>query len=405
MNMTKLGTEDRTPRIVLRPEKRGTFLARHPWVLDRSLLPNASPLQSGTTVDLVLPDGRWLARGIYNGESRIRVRLYSWRQDEPLDDDFFRHRLDLALALRQDLGLVDRQAATRLVFSEADGLSGLIVDQYSEHIVVQITALAMEQRLPLVLAWMVERLTPLSISVRVDQRVADAEKITIREQCAYGHRPAEPILIQQSGLRFWVDLVESQKTGYYLDQRENRLQASQLCRDRRVLDICCYTGGFALACAKLGGAGDVLGIDSSQRSIDWARKHAIENQTPQVRFEVGDCFQSLESLAREGQIFGLIVLDPPRFAGSRHSIPDALRAYHRLNRLAVQCLQPSGYLVTCSCSGLVTRDDFAHMLSGVSQKSGRDVQILQQRGASADHPVSVTCPQTNYLKCFICRVP
>lgn len=403
--MTTVEQKDQTPRIVLRPEKRGTFIARHPWVLDRSLLSVSNPPPDGSIVDLVLPDGRWMARGIYNGQSRIRVRLYSWRQEESLDDDFFRRRLERALTLRTDLEMLDRNGAARLVFSEADGLSGLIVDQYAEHLVVQVTALAMEQRLPMVLAWLVERMNPQSISVRVDQRVADAEKITIREQCAYGNRPSEPVVIEQNGLRFWVDLVESQKTGYYLDQRENRLEAARLCRDRRVLDICCYTGGFSLACAKIGGAKEVLGIDSSQRSIDWARKHAIENQAMQAHFDVGDCFESLESLARDGETFGLVVLDPPRFAGSRHSIPDALRAYHRLNRLAVQCLEPNGYLVTCSCSGLVTRDDFAHMISGVAQKSGRDIQILQQRGAAADHPVLATCPQTDYLKCFVCRVP
>lgn len=396
--------ESQTPNIVLRREKRGTFVARHPWVLDRSLMPSPTAPPQGSVVNLVLGDGRWLARGIYNGESRIRVRLYSWRPEEELDDDFFGRRLAAAIALRSDLRLIDRDSAARLVFSEADSLSGLIVDKYAEHLVVQITALAMEVRLPLVLAWLVEKLDPKSISVRVDQRVATAEKIRIREQCAYGHLPTEPVLIHQNGLSFWVDLVASQKTGYYLDQRENRLQAAQLCAGRSVLDVCCYTGGFALACAKLGGASEVLGIDSSQHSIDMAGKHAIENKTPQVRFEVGDCFQTLERFSKEGRQYGMVVLDPPRFAGSRRSIPDALRAYHRLNRTAVECIQPGGYLVTCSCSGLVTRADFAHMISGVAQKTTREIQILQQRGASPDHPVSATCPQTDYLKCFICRV-
>lgn len=403
--MNETSTDPTNVAVVLRPEKRGTFLARHPWVLDRSLLSTKAGPPDGSTVDLVTPDGRWLARGVYNGQSRIRVRLYTWRADEALDDDFFVRRFERALALRRDLGLLDRQAAARLIFSEGDGLSGLIIDQYAEHIVVQVTALAIERRLPLVLAWLVDRLNPRSISVRVDQRVADAEKITVREQCPYGHWPTEPILIEQDGLRYRVDLGEGQKTGFYLDQRENRLRAARLCRDRRVLDVCCYSGGFALACAKLGGASEVLGIDSSQRSIERAQKQALENQTPQIRFAVGDCFQSLEELAGAGEKFGLVILDPPRFAGSRRSIPDALRAYHRLNRLAVDCLEPNGFLVTCSCSGLVTRDDFAHVISGVAQKSSREIQILEQRGAAADHPVSATCPQTDYLKCFVCRVP
>lgn len=402
--MSELTVETPFPVMTLRPAKHGTFLARHPWVLDRSLQPHPNPPATGSVVDLATPEGRWLARGIYNEASRIRVRLYSWRRGELLDDDFFHKRLDLALQLRKDLKRLDQFSAARLVFSEGDGISGLIVDKYAEHLVVQVTALAIEQRLPQVLSWLIEALQPKSISVRVDQRVGDAEKIQIRDQCAYGHRPTEPIAIQQDGLRYWIDLEESQKTGYYLDQRENRLEAAKLSEGRRVLDICCYTGGFALSCAKLGAAQEVLGIDSSQRSIDWARKHAQENQLSNAQFETGDCFSTLESHGRQGSRFGLIVLDPPRFAGSRRTIPDALRAYHRLNRLAVECLEPCGYLVSCSCSGLVNRDDFAHMISGVAQKTGRDIQILQQRGASADHPVSATCPQTDYLKCFICRV-
>lgn len=392
------------PTVRLRPAKHGTFLARHPWVLDRSLVADAHPPPTGSVVDLQTSDGRWLARGIYNEASRIRVRLYTWHKDEQLDDEFFRKRMDGALQLRKDLGRLDTLSASRLVFSEGDGISGLIVDKYAEHLVVQVTALAVEQRLPQILSWLIERLDPKSISVRVDQRVADAEKISLREQCAYGHRPTEPIEIQQDGLRYSIDLDESQKTGYYLDQRENRLEASRLSAGRRVLDVCCYTGGFALTCAKLGGAREVIGVDSSQRSIDWARRHAQDNELHDVQFTVGDCFTTLENLTRQGSKFGLIVLDPPRFAGSRRTIPDALRAYHRLNRLAVECLEPSGYLVTCSCSGLVTRDDFSRMISGVSQKTGRDIQVLQQRGASADHPVWATCPQTDYLKCFICRV-
>jgi 23S rRNA (cytosine1962-C5)-methyltransferase len=402
--MSSLISGDPIPQVLVRPKKQGTFLARHPWVLDRSILPCDPAPPAGAVVDLVAPEGRWLARGIYNPDSRIRVRLYSWRKDEQLDEPFFRNRFDAAIALRRELGLLDPASATRLVFSEGDGLSGLIVDKYAEHFVVQITALAFEQRLPLVLTWLVEQFNPKSIMVRIDPRVAEAEKLSIREQCVHGHRPTEPVLIEQHGVRQWIDLAEGQKTGHYLDQRENRLQAAQLCHGKRVLDVCCYTGGFGLACAKVGGAAEVVGIDSSQWAIDWAKKHAQENHVKNAHYEVGDCFSTLDRLVRDGQQFGLVILDPPRFASSRRTIPDALRAYHRLNRQAVECLQPGGYLVTCSCSGLVVREDFARMISGVAQKTGRDIQILQQRGASPDHPVSATCPQTDYLKCFLCRV-
>ena len=169
------------------------------------------------------------------------------------------------------------------------------------------------------------------------------------------------------------------------------------------MDVCCYVGGFALAAAKIGGAREVLGIDSSEKAVLQARDHAAANQLPNVTFEVGECFRTLEQKVAAGEKFGGVILDPPRFAASRDTVDQALRAYHRLNRLAVDLLEPGGILVTCSCSGRVSREQFLKMLSGVSQKTGRDLQILEQRGPAPDHPVRISCPETDYLKCFVCR--
>jgi 23S rRNA (cytosine1962-C5)-methyltransferase len=172
----------------------------------------------------------------------------------------------------------------------------------------------------------------------------------------------------------------------------------------RVLDMFCYTGGFSLAAAALGKAREVLGFDTSQQAVAQARTNAERNGLSNVRFESGDAFETLHALKTAGERFDGIVLDPPKFARSRAAVDDALRAYARLNRLALDVLAPGGILVTCSCSGHVTRDDFFFMLVSVAQQSGRDIQVLEQRGAAADHPVSVTCPETEYLKCFVCRV-
>lgn len=390
-------------QVVLRPDKLGTFLARHPWVLERSVRPSAEPVADEAVVDLVLPDGRWVAAGIYNAQSRIRVRLYSWNRAESLDDDFWLGRLQRAIQLRQELGLLHPDSAARLVFSEGDGLSGLIVDKYARHLVVQLTARAMESRLPLLLARIVEMVDPVSIQLRVDPKIKQAEGLQLNEQCLHGIPPTEPVRIEHAGLISLVDLSSSQKTGFYLDQRENRQVAARFAAGRSVLDVCCYTGGFALAASRAG-ATEVLAIDSSRAAIETAGVQAEVNRITNVQFEVADCFERLESLRQSGQRFGLIILDPPKFAGSRRSIDSALRAYHRLNRLAVECLQPSGILVSCSCSGLVTRDDFTHMLAGAAQKCGRDLQILEQRGAAPDHPVMISCPETDYLKCFVCCV-
>jgi 23S rRNA (cytosine1962-C5)-methyltransferase len=212
------------------------------------------------------------------------------------------------------------------------------------------------------------------------------------------------LIISDNGLQYEVDLAEGQKTGFYLDQRENRVAAARYCRDRRVLDMFCYSGGFAMAAAALGGAREVLGVDTSQRAVELARANAERNGIRNVRFQQGDGFDTLESLATVGERFDVVILDPPKFARSRGSLDEALRAYHWLNRLGVSLLPPGGILVTCSCSGHVSREDFLYMLVGVAQHTHREIQILDQRGASPDHPISASCLESEYLKCFVCRV-
>jgi 23S rRNA (cytosine1962-C5)-methyltransferase len=201
-----------------------------------------------------------------------------------------------------------------------------------------------------------------------------------------------------------VDLRTGPKTGFYLDQRENRQAAATYLGGRRVLDLFCFSGGFSLAAAKLGGAHEVLGIDSSDKAIALARANAELNGVTNARFVQEDCFQALERRVAAAERFSAVILDPPKFTRTRQSVNDALRAYHRINRLAVELLEPDGILVTCSCSGSVSREDFLAMLAGVAQKTRRGLQVLEQRGAAPDHPVSPTCPENEYLKCFVCRV-
>jgi 23S rRNA (cytosine1962-C5)-methyltransferase len=212
------------------------------------------------------------------------------------------------------------------------------------------------------------------------------------------------VFIEENGLRYGVDLREGQKTGFYLDQRDNRLAAAKYVQGRRVLDMFCYSGGFAMNAVKHGQAAEVLCVDTSEKAIALARANAELNGLSNMHFQVGDGFRTLQEMAAQGERFGAIVLDPPKFARNRASVNDALMAYHRINRLAANLLEPNGILVTCSCSGHVSREDFLHMLSGVSQRSGRSIQVLEQRGAGPDHPVAVNCLENEYLKCFICRV-
>jgi len=391
-------------KVVLRPRKAQPFYARHPWVLDTAIERVEGDVADGGEVDLLNERGQWVARGLFNSHSRIRVRLYCWQPDQPLNESFWRSRIEAAVRLRTTMGYDDPRGAARLVFSEADGLSGLIVDRFAGHLVVQPTSLAMAQRMMLLAKILNELLHPTGILVRADEVTLRKEGAEIQSGLFSGKPPDDVVFIEEHGVRFGVQLLSGQKTGFYLDQRANRLAASKYLSGRHVLDMCCYTGGFSLAAAVLGKAAEVIGVDSSEHALTMARANAQLNELANVRFESGDVFESLQQRVEAGQKFGAVVLDPPKFVRGRSGVEQALRAYHRINQLAVELLELEGILVTCSCSGNVTRNDFFDMLFGVAQKTKREIQILEQRGASPDHPASVLCPETQYLKCFICRV-
>ncbi len=390
-------------RAILKARKARPFYGRHPWVLDSAIERVEGDPADGDIIDLVADNGKFVARGIYNSASRIRVRLYTWTPAEALDPAFWGRRLDRAIQFRHELGYDAPEGAARLVFSEADGLSGLIVDRYAQWLSVQITAKATAEKLDLLTRLLVEKLQPTGIFLRTEKGVAKAEAIDLRDGLHWGTAPEGPVFINENNLRYGVDLAEGQKTGFYLDQRENRLAAARYFAGRRVLDLFCYSGGFSLNAAAHGAA-EVQAFDSSQKAIALARANAELNHVHNVRFEASDCFAALQELAAAGQRFGGVVVDPPKFARSRGGLEDALRAYHSLNRLAVEALSPGGILVTCSCSGHVSREDFLYMLVGVAQQTKRDIQILEMRSAAPDHPASATCLETDYLKCFICRV-
>ena len=391
-------------QVILKPRKARPFYGRHPWVLDSAIDRVEGAPADGDVVDLLSDKGKFIARGVFNSRSRIRVRLYTWDAATPLDDAFWRTRIEAAVGLRRQLGYDDPQGAARLIFSEGDGLSGLIVDRYADYLAVQVTAQAMAVRLPQIVPMLVELVHPKGIMIRTERGVSRTEGIELRDGPYWGSPPDGPLMIVDHGLKYEVDLAEGQKTGFYLDQRENRVAAARYFRDRRVLDMFCYSGGFSMAASAIGGARDVLGVDTSQRAVMLAWANVQRNGLQNVRFQEGDGFQTLESLLAAGERFGGVILDPPKFARSRSAVDEALRAYHWLNRLGVSLLEPGGILVTCSCSGHVTREDFLYMLVGVAQQTGREIQVLEQRGASPDHPISAACLEGEYLKCLICRV-
>jgi len=391
--------------VVLKPKRARPFFGRHPWVLDTAVLRVDGAPADGDTVDLTTHDGTFVARGLWNSCSKLRVRLYAFDAATNLDAALWASRIRSAVAMRRSLGLDDSSGAARLINSEGDELSGLIVDRYGDWISVQMTSLAMSRHLEMICDTLESLLSPRGILLRGAERgLAKLEGLHLSDRLMRGTAPTGPIFVMEHGLKFGVDITEGQKTGFYLDQRANRQAAAGYARDRRVLDMFCYSGGFALACAVTGGARSVLAVDSSAKATGLAKANAELNGATSVAVETADAFEKLDALKASNERFGMVILDPPKFARSRASLDDATRAYHRINRLAVDLLEPGGILVTNSCSGAMSREDFLVMLAGVAQRSGRTIQLLECRGAAPDHPVSASCLEGEYLKCVIARV-
>ncbi len=360
-------------------------------------------LACGQVIDLLDHDGNWIGRGLINPASRLRVRLYSFDLELQINEQLWRDRIDGAIRRRRLTGPIEPAGAERLIFSESDLISGLIVDRYADCLGVQFTSGGLLRWKEAILEHLQAATGARSIMVRLDEKTAKHEGIEAIEAWHQGIELTEPVMYRQNGLELAVDLRSGQKTGSYLDQRLNHLTAAQYMAGRRMLDVCCYTGGFGLVAAKAG-AQSVVALDSSRPALDEGRSAAARNGITSIEFREGDCFDTLKQLAEQGERFDAVVLDPPRFAGSRHQIDRALRAYGRLNSLAVDLLPPGGLLVTCSCSGRVSRADFLNMLVEVGKRRRRNIIVLEQRGPAPDHPVAISCPESDYLKCVIAQV-
>ncbi len=399
----------------LKPGRQFPFLARHPWVHAHSLITDGSDLQRGEIVELVDMDGNFLAKGLVNPHSRLRVRLYTYDNNVEIGEQLWRDRIDSAIARRRLVSTASPEESERLIFSESDLISGLIVDRWADCLGVQFTAGALMKWREEILDHLQSVCDSRQIVVRVDEKTAKYEGIdpesgtlargtALADMAADSSGGTEPVTYRQNDLQLTVDLVGGQKTGGYLDQRLNHAAAAGYAEGRRVLDICCYTGGFGLVAAKAG-ATSVLGVDSSAPAIAAAEAAAERNGVAdQMSFLQQDCFDALKELNDKGEKFDMVILDPPRFAGSRHQVDQAVRAYRRLNSLAVDLIVPGGILVTCSCSGRVSRAEFLNMLLDVGRRRQRDIIQLENRGPAPDHPLAVGCPESDYLKCVIAQV-
>jgi 23S rRNA (cytosine1962-C5)-methyltransferase len=392
--------------VILKPKRAQPFYGRHPWVFAGAVDRVDGTPADGDEVLLRSSTGNFIARGLFNSQSKILVRLYNWDdEDRPLDRAFFRDRLAAALRLRHDLLRLDAGPASayRVCFSESDRLSGMVVDRYGEWLTVQFTALGLANRRSEIAETLAELLKPRGIYLRTEKGIGKLEGCELHDGPIWGEPPPAEHIIEENGLRFAVNLAEGQKTGYYLDQRDNRAAVAGYARDRRVLDAFSYSGGFGVYATKAG-ARHVDCVDASEAALALARRNAELNGLDQLTTTKADVFHHLAALAADGTKYGVVVLDPPKFARNRAAVPDALKGYRRLHQLALKLLEPDGVLVSCCCTGLISMTDLEDIVAQTAIESKRDAQILERRGPSPDHPVSVACRESGYLKCIVTRV-
>ncbi|MFN8475469.1 MAG: class I SAM-dependent rRNA methyltransferase [Anaerolineae bacterium] len=393
-----------TPRVVLKPGKEKPVRNFHPWVFSGAVARVEGDAADGAVVDVVDAKRTFLARGMLNRRSQIWVRLFSWDPDDTLNVEFLRRRIARAQGYRART--VGHEAtAYRVVFSEADGVPGLIVDRYADTLTVQISTLGLAQRRDLVVEALAAELAPRGIVERVDLDMGNREGLdAVTEGVVWGEAPPR-VEVAENGLRFAVDIVAGQKTGFYLDQRDNRRLVGRLCEGARVLNGFAYTGAFAVYAAAAGAA-QIVNVDTSADALDVARQNMALNgfDRPQDEYVVGDMFAVLRAYRERGERFDVIILDPPKFAHTAAQVERAARGYKDINLLAFQLLKPEGYLATFSCSGAVDADLFQKIVFGASADARRFAQIAARLTQAPDHPVLLSFPESAYLKGLICRV-
>ncbi len=391
------------PTITLKPGKEKSLRRHHPWVFSGALARMPKQLTPGETVEILTHDGQFLARGAVSPHSQISVRIWSFAADEAIDASFFRDRLQRALARRENLpGLSGN--ARRLVNGESDGLPGLIVDRYGDYLVAQFLAAGAEFWKPVI----VEELGKLSevkgIYERSEAAVRRKEGLEPRQGVLAGQTPPPLVAIEEDGLKFLVDVVNGHKTGYYLDQRENRREVAIFARGRRVLNCFAYTGGFGIH-ALAGGAAELTNLEISAPSLELLGKNLESNGLGRDKVEnvQGDVFQVLRQYQAAGRTFDLIVLDPPKFVESQGQLQRGARGYKDINRLAFMLLEPGGFLFTFSCSGLMEAGLFQKIDADGALDPGRSARIVRRLGQAMDHPVGLNFPEGGYLKGLICQ--
>ncbi|HZQ72567.1 MAG TPA: class I SAM-dependent methyltransferase [Burkholderiales bacterium] len=385
--------------LVLKKGREKSLRRRHPWVFSGAIEKVVGKPEIGDTVEIRDSSGKPVAQAAYSPHSQIRARVWTFDCAEAVDAAFFRERLARAIAMRDALPAARHTNALRLVHGESDGLPGLVVDRYADVLVAQFLAAGVERWRDPILDALAELAGCEAVYERSDAEVRNLEKLPARAGFARGDRNASRAPIIEHGLNFRVDVEQGQKTGFFLDQRENRQRVRALATERAVLDGFCYTGGFAIA-ALAGGAQRVTAIESSVPALEVAKENLACNpfDPGRVEFVHADVFAQLRQLRDRGARFDLVILDPPKFAPTAAQAAKAARAYKDINLLALKLLSPGGLLATFSCSGGVPADLFQSIVAGAALDAGVEAKIIERFGAAADHPVALEFPEGDYLK-------
>lgn len=392
-------------QVILKPEREKSVLKRHPWIFSGAIRRVEGDPAPGDIVDVWDSKARFVARGAYNPKSQIVVRILTWNQNEKIDNSFWHQRIKQAVEGRQFLDREPNLDAYRVVHAEADGLPGLIVDRYGPWLVVQFLSMAAERHRADIVDALTNCLSPQGIYQRNDTDAREKEGLIPTTGPLWGEIPPDLIEIVENGLRFLVDVKLGQKTGFYLDQRENRRRAAPFFAGKEVFNGFCYTGAFAVYAAAAGAA-HIFSVDSSAEALKLAERNMKRNGFGDREdiFATADVFQLMRAYRDQGWTFDAVVLDPPKFAHSKRQVENAARGYKDINLLGLKLLRPGGTLVTFSCSGAVSADLFQKIIFGAALDAGREVQIIDRLSQGPDHPVLVTFPESEYLKGFICRV-
>ena len=381
---------------------KNAWNSTHPWIFQRLVEKPAQRPKPGSIVDVVGVDGVWIGRGFYNGHSRIALRMLENNPDVEIDAGWFSRRIGEAVRLRREFLKLDAIGnAWRVVHSEGDGLSGLVVDRYDDLVVVGFFSAGMYRHREWIFNALREHFPGCRFHSFADEHVQKQESFDYKDTLG-----TEPAIISEHGIRFRADPAGAHKTGFFADQRENREWLSRMCGGKRVLDLCCNTGGFGVYAA-VRGAEEVIGIDIDPAVLDIARGNAKLNGLQgkaMPRFIQADIFPWLRDAQANGERFDVVILDPAKMTRDREQVIPALKKYLDMNKAALGVVKPGGLFATFSCTGLVSEEQFTDMLRRAAFYAGRTVQVLKVAGAGPDHPWLAQVPESRYLKAVFCRV-